>query len=67
MSVLTLPAPTVPDAADDSVDHYVCCDKNVSLCGVDVSDEPIVVGSDRSCPLCVLLLNEPCGVPGCQG
>lgn len=33
-------------AADDDLDHIVCCDDNTSFCGIDVTDldwgEPIV-------------------------
>lgn len=58
------PAPSRPKA-DDSLDHVYCCDENVSLCGLDLSDVPIVkLDADRLCKICEELADLPCG-PEC--
>lgn len=47
--------------SDDDLDHTVCCDENIALCGRDVTDEPWVeVGSPNQCVVCEDLWDQPC-------
>lgn len=50
MSVATLEAPARPKATGDEC-HLYCCDPDVSLCGLDVSDE-VEVDADHECISC---------------
>ncbi|MFC9973506.1 hypothetical protein ACFVH6_21690 [Spirillospora sp. NPDC127200] len=69
MSLQTLPRPASPGAEDDeSVEHLYCCDPNRALCGVDITDDEDLGDAETDgpeCPLCEVLIDQPCGVPGC--
>lgn len=59
------------DDNDDDVEHLVCCDENISLCGEDVSDRNMIDDSDGLsyegvCVICVALhvTGLPCS-PNC--
>lgn len=57
--------------ADDEVTHLWCCDENISMCGLDISGDPIDQDApdEQNCTLCVMV-NETwgtCPVPGCRG
>ncbi|WP_101791098.1 hypothetical protein [Nonomuraea indica] len=66
MSIATLPAvaPGRPKADPDD-DHLYCCNPDLSLCGMDISDSPERDFPDHECCLvCLALEDTPCG-PGC--
>jgi hypothetical protein len=63
-------APPQPANGDDEPDHLYCCDPDIAMCGVDVSDAT-EVGPDIDGPLCKLCayvcdegLPCPAGCPG---
>jgi hypothetical protein len=65
MSLTTLPAPVLPKADPDD-NHLYCCDSDVSLCGLDISDtSELDFADDECCLVCLALENAPCG-PGCH-
>lgn len=73
MSTVALqrPRPGSPGAgAGADPVHLFCCDKNIAMCGADLSDEDEQERDDDTliCPLCVLIEDEglPCPVPGCR-
>lgn len=70
MATATLPVPTRGDLTVDDVDHLYCCDENVAMCGVDLTDvaEEVFGEDDPLCPMCALVdeTGMPCPVPGCQ-
>jgi hypothetical protein len=39
-------------ARDDDLDHWYCCDPNVSFCGRDISEIPDVPFDVASCVVC---------------
>lgn len=70
MAALTLPEvrPDQPVDDDDGVKHLSCCDEDVALCGLDISDYEFNDDDDVPiCPLCAYVDDEglPCPVPGC--
>lgn len=68
MSTALLPAPQLADGSPAVEQHHVfCCDREVSLCGVDISDEP---DCDETCTVprcefCERVLDQPCLNPKC--
>lgn len=61
MSFKTEEAPVAQvDAVDgDELDHWVCCDNDVAMCGADVSN--MAWGHNSVlCPLCALADEETC-------
>ncbi|MEV1315335.1 hypothetical protein AB0J14_04540 [Micromonospora arborensis] len=67
MATDTLPAPTRSDTATGGVDHYYCCDPNVSFCGLNMTGMPPWPEHEAVCPLCVAV--QQAGVPcptGCR-
>lgn len=49
-------------ALEDDLLHWVCCDDDTAICGLDVANEPWSSGGPM-CPLCVLADEEAC--PAC--
>lgn len=49
-----------PDIAQSvgDVDHLYCCDPDIALCGLDISDVPEGPEYDNDCPLCRLVRDE---------
>ena len=69
MATATLPAPAPVNTSGDDTDHLYCCNPDVALCGLDISNHPFMkVDPRRLCPLCALAETEgpPCPVQGCQ-
>lgn len=68
----TLPRPGGPDGGgdEDDFDHIYCCDRDRSLCGLDLAGVEDVgeVGDESLCPWCEVLsdLDVPCGAAGCS-
>lgn len=63
------PEPTVPgtDHGED-LDHVVCCDDDIALCGADVSGHDWGEGTfdpTQMCVVCRELYGKPC--PRCGG
>ncbi|WP_200309624.1 hypothetical protein [Streptomyces adelaidensis] len=59
----TAPAPASSDTGDpnDRTTHLICCDWNLALCGLDVSNETIVSeGIGHDCIVCLDLEGQPC-------
>jgi hypothetical protein len=69
-ALLDRPLPAAPDATGDVI-HLWCCDENISMCGLDITDEPEVQPEEDEvlCPMCALVEDEglPCPAPGCPG
>jgi hypothetical protein len=70
VTAATLPAPTeVPPDSGTGIVHTYCCDENRSLCGLDITTEPLVADPDPAdeCVVCAELddVGGPCGVSGC--
>lgn len=67
MSTLLAPAAT---GHDDDLHHVTCCDDDIAMCGLDVTDVPWGDGEGEVlCPLCAIAEEEDlaCPVPGCPG
>lgn len=66
MTVLELAPVSVSRVkADPDEDHLYCCNPDVSLCGLDITEHPERDFADEECcPLCADLEDLPCG-PGC--
>lgn len=46
---------TLLTGCDDDLNHLYCCDENRSLCGIDLTDVPVVdVDPDEDPDLCVV-------------
>lgn len=57
-------------SSEDDVEHIVCCDDNLSLCGLPLDDSEEIIDywdedDDNICELCVRVVDEPCGHPKC--
>lgn len=52
MTAATQESATARPKSDDDLDHLYCCDRDVSLCGLDISDAPEAYDDDE--PLCVV-------------
>lgn len=68
---MTLTAPDRPDTdASDELDHLYCCDENVAMCGIDLTDVVEIPADEDGpvCPLCNYVESEglPCPAPGCK-
>lgn len=67
----TLPSPNSTDSDDDGVEHLVCCDDDIALCGLYVPTEqyPWHPDEETTCPLCRWAEDEglPCTIAGCPG
>lgn len=50
--------------AGHMLNHIYCCDPNLSLCGLDLSDVP-ETDSETDCTVCLDLEYETC--PSCDG
>lgn len=52
---------------DDDLDHWVCCDPDVALCGKSVAGQPMATFSVASCMLCEFEFDNPsaCQSPDC--
>lgn len=55
MSTITEQRPTAsPSDTDDAIVHLYCeCDPNISLCGIDVTDDPEYPSAEASCVVCI--------------
>lgn len=69
---MTTPRQADPDEALDARDelvHLWCCDNNMSICGLDITDETHMpdAAEDQYCEICDNKdrLNVPCGHPDC--
>lgn len=55
----------------DTVQHFVCCDDNVALCGQDVTEAGWAPAGDGGtlCPLCMTAIDAglACPDPRCGG
>lgn len=60
------PEPTVTDpASTDGLDHIVCCDDDVALCGLNVADHEWGTGDPQpTCVVCRELQGKPCRICG---
>lgn len=69
MTTATLPAPATPAADEGDWAHSWCCDPDLSLCGVDISDheEAPLTSLDEVCPACIAAfqIGGPCAFAGC--
>ncbi len=68
MSTALDDAPASAATGDDDLDHIVCCDDNLTLCGLDAEDMEWGNGwAEKWCPMCVLAEAEAwgCTAPGC--
>ncbi|GGK62266.1 hypothetical protein Sme01_04220 [Sphaerisporangium melleum] len=65
MLLVLKPAPVRPKA-DPGDNHLICCcTPDVSLCGLDVSDEVVAdFGDDETCLVCLALADVDC--PACS-
>lgn len=65
IDMLTRPA-TAPSGSGDEVDHLYCCDRNLAMCGMDLSQVP-ETEITRLCRYCDYIETEnlPCPSPGC--
>jgi hypothetical protein len=70
MSTATLERPAPDVGLSTDVDHLVCCDEDVALCGVDVAGQRVCPEDcgHPTCPMCALMSAEdiPCRDPGCS-
>jgi hypothetical protein len=55
------------DEGDDLV-HAYCCDENISICGLDITDHAEIDwwGEERDCIVCLELEKLPCERCGAQ-
>lgn len=70
----TVTEPTLTGWDDDNEDpvHLFCCDENIAMCGVDLTDHDFVpddAPDEDTCRLCVIVEQNgwACPVPGCEG
>ncbi|WP_341719980.1 hypothetical protein QQG74_09840 [Micromonospora sp. FIMYZ51] len=62
----TLPhRPDIDTGAGDVDHHYIHCDPDTALCGVDLTGVPEGPERGRVCPLCVLVVDGFAPCPGC--
>lgn len=52
------------DAGDD-LDHYYCCDINLSLCGLDIAELGLAEFDGQLCVVCDDLVEAACANPKC--
>lgn len=54
MTVMHETRPKFPKIEEGSeLDHFYCCDEDISMCGFDISDLPVVdFGLDNICVVC---------------
>lgn len=54
---------------EDFLNHYYCCDKNLSLCGSDLYDVPVSKNPEPAdvCVVCLDIweMDNPCGARFC--
>jgi hypothetical protein len=72
VSVLTGTEPGAvaqPSGGEPDLQHVICCDDDLAMCGKDVTGEIWASDEEASefCPLCFLAEEQglPCPVPGC--
>jgi hypothetical protein len=66
-AVLARPVAELTGEHDDDRVHIYCCDKDLSLCGKDVTDEPEMPDTpdEECCAVCVGKQGLPCASPDC--
>lgn len=47
----------------DDITHIFCCDPNLSVCGIDISDHILVETGPNTCKLCDIAWEEEWGCP----
>ena len=63
MTTAPVLAPSNTDV-NDRTTHVICCNWDIALCGLDVSDEPVVPdGVGHDCIVCLDLEEQRC--PDC--
>lgn len=71
MTTGTRTRPALPglDHADEDAIHVTCCDEDIAMCGLDVTDHAVIETDDDSkdCRVCRVAADNdlPCPVPGC--
>jgi hypothetical protein len=50
-----------------AVDHIYCCSPEVSLCGLDISQHPVIDEDENLCVVCEDLEDGPCTCPQSAG
>jgi len=58
-STVAAPVASRPKASDELL-HLYCCDENLSLCSLDITDLPITNDWEDLCVVCDDIERKPC-------